>query len=213
VITAEATDPFGATRIDSVTITVANTPPTAKITFPPTGSNYYTSQNVNLRGSAFDPDESIPEANLSWNSSISGFLGTGSNLLVSLSAGLHTIALTATDSLGETGQATITVNVQACTGYPTAQILSPANNTVVGLGKTVSFQGRGTDPEDGQLTGSSLQWISDVDGPLGTGESLSSIVLSGKKCQPILHTITLEVTDKDLHKAIDSIVVVVLDLC
>ena len=212
IITATATDPFGAKGTASLTITVVNTAPTAKITFPPSGSAYFTSQKVNLRGFGFDPDESIPDANLTWISNISGSLGTGSNLWVSLPEGSHTITLTAKDSFGATGNDSIAVNVQAGAGYPTAQILKPANNKIVGIDEQVNFQGKGTDPEDGDLTGSNLQWSSDLDLGLGAGESLQK-TLSGSKCNTIVHTITLEVTDKDGHKATHSIVVVVLDLC
>jgi hypothetical protein len=212
VITATATDPFGAKGTASLTITVVNTAPTAKITFPPNSSTYYTSQQVNLRGFGFDPDETIPNANLTWTSNISGSLGTGGDLWVSLPQGSHTITLAVKDSLGETGQDSIAVSVQAGEGYPTAQILKPTNNTIVGIGELVSFEGKGSDPEDGDLAGSSLVWTSNVDGPLGTGKSIQK-TLSGDKCNTILHTITLEVTDKDGHKATHSIVVVVLDLC
>lgn len=212
IITATATDPFGATGTHTVTITVVNTPPTVKITFPPSGSTYFTSQKVNLRGFGFDPDESIPEANLTWTSNISGPLGAGSNLWVSLPEGSHTITLTAKDSFEVTGNDSISVNVQAGAGYPTAQILKPANNTIVGIGEPVSFQGKGTDPEDGDLPDSSVQWSSDVDGFLGTGKNLQK-VLSGSNCNTIVHTITLEVTDSNGNKATHSIVVVVMHLC
>jgi hypothetical protein len=104
----------------------------------------------------------------------------------------------------------VTVNVGA--GYPTAQILSPADNTVFELGQPVTLEGKGVDPEDGLLPGSSLRWISDRDGVLGTGLSLP-VTLSGSKCDTVLHTITLEVTDKDGNKATHSIVVVVMNLC
>ena len=104
---------------------------------------------------------------LSWASDISGPLGTGSNLWLSLPAGSHTITLTAKDSLGQTGTDSILVTLNAGAGYPTAEILSPADNTVFDLGQPVLLQGRGLDPEDGPLPESSLRWISDRDGAVG----------------------------------------------
>ena len=212
IITAKVTDPFGAEGTASLPIAVVNATPTAKITFPPSGSTYFTSQQLNLRGYGSDPDESIPDANLSWTSDISGSLGTGSNIWVSLPQGLHTITLTAKDSLGEKGENSIGVSVQVGAGYPTAQILNPANNTIVGLGEQVTFEAKGIDPEDGELPGSSLKWSSDLDGVLGTGKNLQK-TLSGSKCNTISHTITLEVTDSNGNKATHSIVVMVMDLC
>ena len=211
-ITATATDPFGAQGTDSLSISIVNTAPTANITFPPSGSTYFTSQKVNLRGYGFDPDEPIPNTNLSWTSNLSGSLGMGGDLWVSLLEGSHTITLTAKDSLGETGKDSIVVNVQAGEGYPTAQILKPASNTIVGLNEPLNFEGKGTDPEDGDLPDANLQWRSNVDGLLGTGKGLQK-TLSGSTCTQTEHTITLEVTDSDGHKATHSIVVRVVNLC
>jgi len=217
VITATATDPFGATGTDSVTITVVNTPPTAKITYPPSGSTYYTSQKINLRGSAYDPDEPMihDKTHLwTWTSSISGLLSEwGDNICVSLPEGSHTITLTVADSLGATGSDNIVLNVQAGEGYPTAQILSPENNQLLSLGQSVSFSGRAIDPEGHELSGASFLWSSDIDGELGTEKTFTK-VLSGHKCGNVKHTIKLKVTDSATGKeATTSIDVYVFNLC
>lgn len=213
VITATATDPFGAQGNDTLNIWVANTPPTAKITFPATGSTYFTSQKVNVRGYGFDPDEAIQDAMLSWTSNVSGSLGTGSDLWVSLPQGSHTITLTAKDSLGQIGKDSIVVTVKVGEGYPTAQIVNPPHNTVVAVGQIVHLEGKGFDPEDGLLPGPSLRWSSDRDGYLGTGSSLQT-KLSGGACDTsVPHTITLEVKDSNGNTATHSIVVVVMNLC
>lgn len=65
--------------------------------------------------------------------------------------------------------------------------LSPAS-----AGESVTFSGSATDAEDGSLTGSSLVWTSDKDGPIGTGQSYSTSSLSVNT-----HVITLTATDSD----------------
>jgi hypothetical protein len=194
VITAQATDPFGATGKDTVSITVVNTKPTATITHPADGTAYYTSQSINLRGYGFDPEEVIAGSTLKWKSNIDGNLGTGDDIWVKLGAGTHTITLTATDSKGATGTDTITLPVTVGTGYPTAKILLPATGTNFPSGTTVYFLGQGTDPEDGDLTGASLVWTDSLDGFIGTGITPSA-VLSGSTCGITAHDVTLTVTD------------------
>jgi hypothetical protein len=56
-------------------------------------------------------DGSLGDSALSWVSSIDGALGTGQLLEVSLSPGIHTITLTATDSGGLTSTASIQITV------------------------------------------------------------------------------------------------------
>jgi hypothetical protein len=65
-----------------------------------------------LQGYAYDlEDGTLGEAALRWTSSRDGDLGTGSQVLVSLSPGQHVITLTATDSDGNVGTASINVLV------------------------------------------------------------------------------------------------------
>lgn len=217
VITATATDPFGAQATSSVTVNAVDTPPSVKITLPASGSSYNTSQTINMRGSAYDPDEIIPvdKAHVwSWTSNLSGVQTEwGSDVWLSLPEGSHTITLTVADSQGLTGTDSIVVNVQSGAGYPTAQIVKPAYGQMFGLGATVTFEGTGTDPEDGTLSGASLVWRSDRDGVIGTGTSFGT-VLSGQQCLSVPHTITLEATDKDGHKTTTNpVVIYILHLC
>ncbi len=215
-ITAEAIDPFGARGSHAITVNVINVPPTSTITYPPNGSNYFTSQQINFRGFGFDRDERIPESNLTWSSNISGPLGTGRDVTVRLSQAVHTITLMARDTQGLTGQSSISVTVQAGAGYPTARILSPADNAYLAPGTLVAFQGQGTDPEDGTLGGAQLRWFSSIDGVLGEGASVQR-VLSGppRPCNPetVVHVITLKVTDRDGRQSTHQINVVVGRVC
>jgi glucose/arabinose dehydrogenase len=55
---------------------------------------------------------------------------------------------------------------------PTVQITEPAGMLAVPESTAVIFKGDATDPEDGTLSGASLEWTSSLDGPLGTGDSM-----------------------------------------
>jgi hypothetical protein len=212
VITARATDAFGASATDQVTVTVVNTPPIAKITYPPTAATVYTSQTISFAGYGYDPDEMLGPAGLTWSSDIDGALGTGPTIAKKLSAGIHTVKLTATDGLGATGTDIITVNVLEGAGYPSARIVSPITGSLFFPETAVTLVGEGADPEDGVLTGASLVWTSDIDGFLGTGQTVT-VTPSGPGCTSTVHTITLTVTDSDGHVGTHSIQINMVEIC
>ena len=60
--------------------------------------------------------------------------------------------------------------------------------------ETILFEGSATDAEDGELTGTSLVWTSDVDGEIGTGVTLE---VPGSVPTPGPHVITLTATDSE----------------
>jgi hypothetical protein len=199
VVTALATDPWGAAGSASVTIEVVNAAPAVAVTYPPPGSTFFAGQLVTLRAVASDPDgEPIPGAALTWSSDRDGALGAGADVAVTLSVGAHAVTVTAVDGLGAAASATVPVEVRAETGRPSVRIVSPASGTLVAPGQTVRLVGEGTDPEDGALPDASLAWRSDRDGLLGTG-AIVDVVLSGPavQCEPetVTHTVTLTATD------------------
>ena len=138
------------------------------------------------------------------------------NLTHMLTAGEHTITLTAVDGKGLSAQAQVTVNVVAGGGLPVPQIISPVGETFVWSGTPITLQGVATDPEDGTLHGGRMKWQSNIDGFLGTGNSVTR-TLSGPPvpCNPesVGHQITLTATDSDQHPVSVHTVVRVGNIC
>jgi hypothetical protein len=92
--------------------TVGNKPPDAAIISPPSGAAFTIGPKVVLEGAGMDlEDGSLGDSALSWASNIDGALGAGQLLEVSLSPGLHTITLTATDTGGLPSSASISITV------------------------------------------------------------------------------------------------------
>ena len=85
---------------------------------------------------------------------------------------------------------------------PTISIDSPGDGAVFSPSDSITFIGTADDAEDGSLTGS-ISWSSDLDGPLGTGGSVTTTLSEG------LHTITASVSDSESASADDSISVLV----
>ncbi|MDP2481461.1 MAG: hypothetical protein Q8W49_13305 [Candidatus Palauibacterales bacterium] len=75
---------------------------------------------------------------------------------------------------------------------PTATITAPSDGAQFLEGEDITFEGSGTDPEDGSLSGTSLVWTSDLDGQLGTSTGFDRSDLSVGT-----HEITLTATDAD----------------
>jgi hypothetical protein len=96
--------------------------------------------------------------------------------------------------------------------HPTARILAPATGTNAGPGDDITFQGEGTDPQEGPLPDSAFSWYSDIDGSLGMGRTLTR-ALSGPACGRVDHTITLRVRDTDGNEATDFTRVLVGRIC
>ena len=109
-----------------------------------------------------------------------------------LSAATHTISLVGVDPHGGADSTTVQVTVYEPNAAPIATITEPSQDTTAIEGDTLTFVGTGQDAVDGPLTGSDLSWESDLDGPLGTGGTVSVSTLSVGA-----HTVSLIATDSD----------------
>lgn len=90
-----------------------NMSPITHILSPSHGLHFDENVPITFNGTADDPEEGLlPGDSLSWSSSLDGEIGTGPAVVVnSLSAGIHTIELTATDSQGAQGTDTISIAI------------------------------------------------------------------------------------------------------
>jgi hypothetical protein len=148
-------------------------------------------------------DGALTGTSLVWESDLEGPIGTGEMFDAALTVvGLHTVTLTATDSDGNTGIDTVMVPIQV-ESAPVAQINHPgANDGPRPVDEPFPFVGVATDAEDGSLSGASLVWTSDLQGPIGTGQTFdAALTIVG------VHTITLTAADSDANMGWDSVIV------
>ncbi len=176
--------------------TSANTLPTASIISPSVNITRNEGELVTLAGSGMDTEDgTLSGSSLEWDSSIDKALGIGSSLRnIRLSKGKHYIILTATDSDGGADSATIEIDINPVENEtPTAVITNPLNNSTYDKGNPILFIGTGYDEEDGELTGNSLVWSSNLYGQIGLGNTVQ-----GVNYLPIgTHDIILYATDSE----------------
>ncbi|MGC6426907.1 MAG: sulfatase-like hydrolase/transferase [Akkermansiaceae bacterium] len=123
-ITASATDSGSASGSDTISLDVStpnNFPPTVTITAPANASTVTTGTPTVFTATGSDTEDGDVSSSIVWTSNQSGVLGTGGSISVSnLAVGPHTITATASDSEGLSGNATLSVNVNASSGTPGA---------------------------------------------------------------------------------------------
>jgi len=194
-IIATVTDSGGLsnTRQRTITITAsANTPPVANIFSPANNSSYTYGATVTFTGTASDSQDGNITANLSWTSSLQGFIGSGGSFTSNnLVAGLHIITATVIDSGGLQGSSARSITILPPSGNtaPVVAITSPVNNYTVTYGSPITFVGSASDTQDGNLT-AALVWTSSMQGQIGTGGSFVYSTLSVGT-----HIITARATD------------------
>jgi len=179
---------------------VSNNAPVVTITGPVVTS-YDVGDSITFTGTAIDAGEDGDiSGSLSWTSSINGSIGSGASFSTSaLSAGVHTITASVTDSGGLLGSDSITVTVNPPGNDPVVTITGPVVTTY-DVGNSITFTGTAIDAgEDGDIS-ANLNWNSSIDGDFGTGGSVMTSSLSVG-----VHTITASVTDSDGRTDFDSI--------
>ncbi len=129
---------------DAVFSVQRNAPEVAFLS-PLPDSSFVVSQTVALAASAYDrEDGQLANAGFTWTSDLDGPLGTGANLsLDTLSAGQHTVSVTATDSDGTGTTVTRTVAIgQDVTAAPNLLAVAPQTVQLVAfVGTTAPVTG------------------------------------------------------------------------
>src|SRR5207253_423697 len=186
-ITVSATDADHHTASVQLAVEIIGRP-TVIIATPATGALYKPGDAVSLVGFASDPVDGSLTGPLAWTSSLDGALGTGGSLTLStLTAGVHTLTASVTDSGGRTASASRSITVS---GRPAVTITTPLSGARFNQADVISFTAAATDPEDGDVS-STTAWTSDRDGALGTGGTITHTLSAGT------HTLTARATDRD----------------
>jgi subtilisin family serine protease len=107
---ATVTDNIGFSSSDTVTVSVLNRP-SVSINSPLDGQQFLQSLNVSLTASASDIEDGDLSSLVQWYSDRDGNLGTGATVNVSLSAGIHSISATVSDSDGATPTAVPSITI------------------------------------------------------------------------------------------------------
>ncbi|HNT86286.1 MAG TPA: S8 family serine peptidase, partial [Candidatus Hydrogenedentes bacterium] len=210
-ITARATFPDSSSVQSAISVTVVNDPPNVTIVSPVNGAVFLQGQPVFLAATSSDinlPGGQLSDAQVSWY--VDGvFIGNGHSRTIAagtLSIGTHVIRVDGTDGLlSDSDSVTITTNPnppdlppdQVNITSPLAGSYLPVDYDSGGWYAQATMEGNAHDPEDGDLTGSSLSWSWRVNsGPpeaLGTGASVTKKFYLGEGSYTF--DITLSATD------------------
>jgi hypothetical protein len=180
-----------------------NQAPAITIHSPSSGSIFDNDATTNFTGSAYDSEDGDLSYIMTWSSNIDGALGSGDNVSASLSSGNHMITAAVTDSEGlvQTQQISVTVNLPNNTA-PTVVISSPTSQQNFISDNEISFTAIASDVEDGALN-HAIQWHSNIDGHLGSGDYVSSLLSAGT------HTVTASVVDSESLSNQSQVIVLV----
>lgn len=115
------------------------------------------------------------------------------------------IAIDAYDNAGVGSRIwSFTIDASHDNTSPLAEISSPAHGSTFAAGDAIVFTGSGNDQQDGDLSAESLVWVSDLNGEIGKGETVTSDTLDEGT-----HQITLTAIDADGATGTDSVTITI----
>jgi hypothetical protein len=201
-IIALAGDSQGRAASDTrlVMVEAPNTPPSISVITAKAGVSGSAGQAYQFSASSMDLQEGDLSGTIIWSSSISGKLGSGSRIEVTLAPGTHVITARSTDSKGASSISALSVVSTAYNSPPVVTILDYKAGTSSVLGQTFEFSGNATDYEDGDIS-SKIVWTSSLSGSLGTGSRVTPTLCEGE------HTIAARITDSKGKISVNTVVV------
>lgn len=205
----------------------ANVAPGVVIETPDDLSLFTEVETISFRAAVDDANGLEDIAGVLWESNIDGELGSGedvvpdeaglSRVASTLSIGVHTITVQATDGDGLQAEDSITVTVEAAAQLPIAEISSPANFQAFDLNADISFFGGVSDPNQAPEslvavwtvsdTGNGNQVLSSANPPTTTGATTAQLLNA-----PLGdYLVRLTVTDDDANEVYEEIFIRVED--
>ena len=189
-LTAAVTDTQGKSADASVSVYIqlpANQAPEVTITLPASGIRVKQGQSVQLSATALDPEEGDLSGQVIWQLNGETVLAEGTSAQVQLPLGQHQITARVSDSNTQVGQASVTVLVELPDNtMPTITLESSNQDLTVISGDLINLTASALDNEDGDIT-SSIQWRSNLSGPLAMGENLSAQLTNGRHKSQLDH--------------------------
>jgi outer membrane protein assembly factor BamB len=177
---------------------------------PADGATLPAGEDTVFSAEVFSPSVEGFDGVVTFSSDIDGDLcvveGTGSDFSCDgqlISLGQHLITVAAVDASGPLATDSITVEVIEAGMAPAVEILAPEEGAEFGKDEVIAFSGEVNDSSE-TIPASDITWTSDIDGPLGTGESINTTLSVGA------HVITLAAIDSDGLEGEDSVTVVVM---
>lgn len=170
VITARAADITGAIGTDSVTVNVIDTPPDVSIVSPAVGAKLYETQDIKLIGFTRDPDtaEPVSDSTVSWDlrkngSSVFNVAGHVATVPAgTLSPGSYEVRFNVNDVPAPATRTMVVLDVPPGETVPNATIGRPGDGEVFyqenNQKPTITFNGVGTDQQDGIVPGTRFRW-------------------------------------------------------
>ncbi|MGB5546469.1 MAG: hypothetical protein WBM74_07840 [Polyangiales bacterium] len=195
-------------------------PPVVDLVTPNGIDSYCVDEAIRFLATSRDldgmPAFELPESAIEWSVSGGANFGTGHLVTASFPEGGYTIVVRATNDEGLFAEDSVNLLVESCPDSPpSVTILEPSVDSESSEAQyaydsfdddrgqwytDVTFVGTGEDPEDGTLSGSSLEWTTnrtDVQSEaLGTGSN-ATVRLYSDSCFGTWHDVTLTATDSD----------------
>lgn len=170
--------------------------PIVAIISPSDNGHFQELEFITFSCLAVDPNITpLPDRAIVWTSNIDGEIAAEFSFTKSnLSAGEHTITVTATNEDGKASSASVKITI--ANRPPSVLIFEPSGSKKFEIGETIVFNAKAYDFKDGTLAGPPLIWNSNIDGEIGAGNSCARDNLSEG-----LHTITVTAHDSDNAKA------------